>query len=94
MGIKIYTYICSDENGLIMPTLFTIFGMRFFFYSDEHLPIHVHVENSDGRAKILVSPKVEVSVNQGIKPKDLKKAVALVKTCRADIIKRWNECQG
>ena len=28
-----------------MPTLFELFGMRFFFYSLEHLPIHVHVEN-------------------------------------------------
>ena len=26
-----------------MPTLFELFGMRFFFYSLEHLPIHVHV---------------------------------------------------
>lgn len=26
-----------------MPTLLTIFGLRFFFYLDEHEPIHVHV---------------------------------------------------
>lgn len=37
-----------------MPTLFTIFGLRFYFYSEEHFPIHVHVRNSDGRAKIQV----------------------------------------
>ncbi len=34
-----------------MPTLFELFGMRFYFYSLEHLPIHVHIENGDGRAK-------------------------------------------
>ena len=34
-----------------MPTLFRAFGLRFFFYSNEHLPIHVHVSNSDGEAK-------------------------------------------
>ena len=28
-----------------MPTIFEIFGLRFYFYSDEHLPIHVHIEN-------------------------------------------------
>jgi hypothetical protein len=27
-----------------MPTLLRIFGLRFFFCLDEHLPIHVHVE--------------------------------------------------
>lgn len=43
-----------------MPTLFIIFGLRFFFYADEHLPIHVHVENADGRAKFLVHPNVEI----------------------------------
>jgi len=26
-----------------MPTLLTIFGFRFFFYLDEHEPIHVHI---------------------------------------------------
>ena len=36
-----------------MPTLFTIFGLRFYFYSEEHFPIHVHVRNSDGRANDL-----------------------------------------
>lgn len=37
-----------------MPTLFIFFGMRFFFYSNEHLPIHVHVKNGDGEAKFEV----------------------------------------
>lgn len=52
--------------------------MRFFFYSLEHLPIHVHVENGDGRAKINVKT-LEIVENLGIKPKDLKKAVQIVK---------------
>ena len=40
--IKIYTYICRKNET--MPTLLRIFGLRFFFYLDEHLPIHLHVE--------------------------------------------------
>lgn len=35
-----------------MPTILVIFGLRFYFYADEHLPIHVHLENGDGLAKI------------------------------------------
>jgi len=27
----------------IMPQLFTLFGLRFMFYSNDHEPIHVHV---------------------------------------------------
>ncbi len=37
-----------------MPTLFIVFGLRFFFYSNEHLPIQVHVRNADGEAKFEV----------------------------------------
>ena len=34
-----------------MPTVFSVFGLRFFFYSNEHRPIHIHVRNADGEAK-------------------------------------------
>lgn len=27
-----------------MPTVLLAFGLRFYFYSGEHQPIHVHVE--------------------------------------------------
>ncbi len=51
-----------------MPTIIYLFGLRFFFYSEEHLPIHVHVQNGDGRAKIIVS-NLEVVENNGINRK-------------------------
>ena len=35
-----------------MPTILFLFGLRFFFYSEEHLPMHIHVKNGDGKAKI------------------------------------------
>jgi hypothetical protein len=73
-----------------MPTIMYLFGLRFYFYSDEHLPIHVHVASGDGRAKIEVET-AEVIENQGVKPKDLKRAVDAVKQYKEDIIKTWNE---
>ena len=73
-----------------MPTIIYLFGLRFFFYSEEHLPIHVHVQNGDGRAKIIVS-NLEVVENNGIKPRDIKKAITIVEEYREDIIKAWNE---
>lgn len=74
-----------------MPTLFTIFGLRFYFYSEEHLPIHVHIRNSDGRAKVLVEPEIRLIENKGIKPNDIKKALSLVRLYRKQIIDAWYE---
>jgi hypothetical protein len=53
-----------------MPTLFIIFGLRFYFYSNEHLPIHVHFRNADGEAKFGVE-MVRLVSNKGLKIKIL-----------------------
>lgn len=74
-----------------MPTILSAFGLRFFFYSDEHSPIHVHVENSDGRVKFALEPSVKVVKNEGMKPKDLKKAQAICETFREEFIEKWHE---
>ena len=73
-----------------MPTIMYLFGLRFFFYSEEHLPIHVHVQSGDGIAKIDVET-LEVLENKGVKPADLKKAVDAVKQYQADIRQAWIE---
>lgn len=74
-----------------MPELFRFFGLVFFFYSKEHLPLHVHVRNADGRAKFLLDPEVRLYENMGMKRKDLKRAEALIKENKDLIIKRWKE---
>jgi hypothetical protein len=68
-------------------------GMKcgFYFYSEEHMPIHVHVENADGRAKFSLEPTVELIKNEGMKPKDLKKAKSLCETFQEDFIEKWHE---
>lgn len=77
-----------------MPTLFTIFGLRFFFYSEEHLPIHIHVENADGKAKFNVESEIKLVYNNGLKPKDLKRAKELVEIYRSEIIEEWKKYHG
>ena len=74
-----------------MPTILSVFGLRFFFYSDEHSPIHVHVENGDGRAKFELDPAVVLVKNDGMKPKDVKKAQSLCETFREEFIDKWHE---
>ena len=73
-----------------MPTVLFVFGLRFFFYSEEHLPIHIHVQSGDGKAKIDVET-VEVLKNSGVKPNDLKRAKEIVRLFKDDIIDAWNQ---
>ena len=72
-----------------MPTILTIFGLRFFFYADEHLPIHIHLENADGLAKIELEPCIKLIENKGIKPRDIKRAITIVEHYREEFIEQW-----
>ena len=38
-----------------MPTLFEIFGLRFFFFANDHEPIHIHAEKEENRVKKALS---------------------------------------
>jgi len=73
-----------------MPTLFYFFGLRFFFYSNDHEPVHVHVSNSDGEAKFNVN-LLKLIENRGLKPKDIRYAEAAIEENKEIIILRWNE---
>lgn len=74
-----------------MPTLFEIFGLRFFFFSNEHEPIHVHVENGDGRIKVQLTPTIEVVDERGMKAKDIKKALTIIELYQEDIMDTWQK---
>ncbi|MDQ6761557.1 MAG: DUF4160 domain-containing protein [Bacteroidota bacterium] len=76
-----------------MPELFRMFGMRFFFYMNDHLPIHIHVRNGDGEARFGVE-NVKLIESRGIKPKDLVLAEALIEERKEEIIKKWTEIHG
>jgi hypothetical protein len=77
-----------------MPEVFRVFGMRFFFFANEHLPIHIHVQNADGRAKFQVSPKVKLLLNKGLKSSDIKLAEAVIEENEAILIKAWEAFHG
>ena len=77
-----------------MPTILYIFGIRFFFYSNEHLAIHVHAEKGGGEAKIELEPAVRVVYNLGLKAKELNKAVSVAETFRDEFIAEWHKYFG
>jgi hypothetical protein len=74
-----------------MPKVFEKDGYRFFFYSNEHLPIHVHVRRGGGEAVFDVDPVVELRESQGLKVQELAKAESLAIEHRELIIQRWHE---
>lgn len=78
-----------------MPTLFILFGLRFFFYSNDHEPIHVHVSKENAEAKYRIdNGDIELIENRGLKVQDLKMAEQAITENREIIIERWNEYFG
>jgi hypothetical protein len=74
-----------------MPKIFEIDGFRFFFYSNEHEPIHVHVRYAGGEAVFEVQDGVDLRDSHGIRLHDLKKAQEFAEQNRELIIRKWNE---
>lgn len=80
-----------------MPTVFRSGGVRFFFYSNEgdpREPVHVHVETSEGTAKISVEHDVAVLSSFRIGRSELTRIVAIVEDRRDDIVRAWNDHFG
>lgn len=73
-----------------MPELLRLFGLRFFFYSNDHQLPHVHVRNSDGEAGFTIDP-VNCLENNGLKNKDLYLAESVIEENKTIFLKRCYE---
>lgn len=76
-----------------MPEIFRFFGIRFFYFSNDHLPIHVHVKNQDGTAKFEIKP-VRLLESKGIKSKELSIAEDIIKENEDLIEAHWKNYFG
>ena len=74
-----------------MPTLFIYLGLRFFFYSNDHEPIHVDVSSGEQEAYSRVVPEIELIENNGLKPREIRQSIMAIEENREIIIERWNE---
>ena len=74
-----------------MPTLFYYLGLRFYFYSNDHTPIHIHVSIDSSEACYQVYPTINLIENRGLKPRELRLAEMAIEENRDIIIARWNE---
>ena len=77
-----------------MPIVFVKDGYKFFFYSNEHEPIHVHVRHGDGEAVFDVEELVELRESQKMKMNELSKAQKLAREHRDMILEKWHEHHG
>lgn len=81
-----------------MPIIYEYFGFFFLFYSNEHEPIHVHVQHSDRESIfeiILYKNKLQqinVRAKRGSKPltsKEMKTAEAFIQKYYPNIVEKW-----
>ena len=77
-----------------MPRVFEKDGFVFFFYSNDHRPIHVHVRYGGGEAVFNVEGGVELRESHGLKVNELGRAEELAGQNLPLILERWHEHFG
>jgi len=73
-----------------MPTVLRVKGFRFFFFSDEHLPKHIHIEKGDGYARVEIET-LRVTDSYNLNRKEIKKLVKIVDKNCAVLKGSWDE---
>lgn len=78
-----------------MPTVFTIEGFRFFFYTNDHTPVHVHVQHGGGEAVFeIVDGAASLRESAGMKVSELRRAEEIAIEHMAEIERKWHERFG
>ena len=81
-----------------MPKIFEYFGLIFYFYSNEHEPIHVHVKHGDKESifeLIMMNgmlERIDIREKAGVEPltgKDQRVVEAFVRKYSKNIIQKW-----
>ncbi len=81
-----------------MPKLYEYFGLIFFFYSNEHEPIHIHgrYQGNESKAEIIFEngkfKEIIIKDISGKAPLDvqnLKKFKKIITLYRDDIVRKW-----
>lgn len=73
-----------------MPTVLRLNGFRFFFYANDHLPVHIHIEKGEGTPKFDLFP-VELVKSKRFKASEINEIRKLVLENRELFNKKWNE---
>lgn len=74
-----------------MPAALEKEGFRYFFYSNEHMPEHVHVKCGSGKAKFDISDDVQLVESKGMKVHELKRAQEIAEEEVETLRRKWHE---
>ena len=76
----------------MMPTVFTVQGFRFFFYSNENNePMHVHVEKGNATGKIWLETEIKVVYMYGFSSGEERQIMQIVANKIQIVKQKWNE---
>jgi hypothetical protein len=73
-----------------VPTVLRHNGYRFFFYSNEHLPIHIHIEKGEKTAKYEIET-LALRSSYRFSPSELREIRILVEQNQELFRTKWNE---
>ncbi len=73
-----------------MPRIHQEKGFRFFFYTDEHEPKHIHAFKSGGKVKIELETLAIVH-QKGLKDSEAKQALTITRHNQKQFIQDWDE---
>lgn len=77
-----------------MPTVLSVKGHRFFFFSLEgNEPPHIHVEYEENVAKFWLNP-IALASSYGFKSHELARIRAIIIKHRELFVERWHEFFG
>lgn len=74
-----------------MPTALDREGYKYYFYSNEHTPEHVHVKSGSGKAKFDISDGVQLIESKGMKISELKRAQEIAEEEVGLLKEKWHE---
>lgn len=76
------------------PEILRLFGLKFYIYTRDHQPPHVHVVSADGEAKFIVGETVELDSNHGLKNKDIRLAESILEENKDIVAESWIKIHG
>lgn len=77
-----------------MPKILEINGYKFFFFSNEGIPLercHVHIRKGSNLCKFWIDPEISLSSSYGFSSKELTELEHLVHQNQKLIRRYWNE---
>jgi hypothetical protein len=82
-------YIYTNQR-IKIPKVLKIDGFRFFFFSNEHTPEHIHIKKGNMYARIEIET-LEVTDSYNCNSKEIKKMISIVKKNQKILQGKWNE---